>query len=934
MKIKEIVLITISFLLCTSIGIGQGRPAGSVTKPPAPSAKTVSPAEALFNEGLKCPAEDYDCQVSNYTKAINLGLSTKEVFRNRGNAYLQRKDLDKAIADFTKLIELDLNDVSGYKNRGRVYMENVSSPPAINAAIRDFTSAIDLEPKDVEAYKLRSSAYIKLRNYEKAKADLDKISAIEPNNVDVVIGQAQMFLDIKQFDNAIVAFDKLISIKPNASSYLGRGNVFLAQKKYEAAISDFGKAIELDSKNADAYDARGKAYLQSDKSELGILDINRSIEIDPKRIGSLVGVGKYFEKQQDYEGALKIYDAILASASKDDIPGYLYNRGWLSMLKQDPKSTMIDATKLLDMNSKNAKALELRCMAFSQLKDYQSAIDECTEAIDLDSTLEYAYATRGGAIVSITGKLEGAAQSDYDKSYANQIANASKILVQDPNDFDALVKRAMAYMASKNYAASAQDYKKIIELYPNHEDAYGYLGSANSLTNGITAATIPANRAFSHQILSQGISSNPDSVSLYFYRGANYDLNDARSAINDYLKVIENFKKKTKPTAVDKVFVQIAISQAANYYHYLKDNAAAISTINICDEMLPDSLACLKSKADFYNSQLKDFRKAVELYSRAIELYASKKSTETTFFDMPNTIYFLADAYFGLGDKTNAIASINRGLSEFPDNKHMWDYAAMFYKSRLKDNGKATEYYKKAAQLGSSTAQMSLGHIAEEKQRRKERRNAAILQIMGVATQTLEAVNRSRQTTPTSTIPQPSTPSRPQTPPTGGTSAVGTGSAVTGCNDGIQRGGTGFDCNQFVTSGHIVREESTRAGYWEETCKGRICTPWEQTPLSQVYFRGMLAVSKTATDKPYVWTIGFRNTSNSVVVFYPDLIYGDGTTQQGDGTSLTPGSEAVWNVTWGTSSGASEVSLRMRKYAICSNITRITDGGRIAYKCN
>ena len=91
----------------------------------------ISPAQDFFNQGLKCEAKDYDCQISNYTKAINLNLNTKDVFKNRGNAFLQRKDFDKAIADFTKLIELDLNDASGYKNRGRIYLENSNSPQAV-----------------------------------------------------------------------------------------------------------------------------------------------------------------------------------------------------------------------------------------------------------------------------------------------------------------------------------------------------------------------------------------------------------------------------------------------------------------------------------------------------------------------------------------------------------------------------------------------------------------------------------------------------------------------------------------------------------------------------------------------------------------------------------------------------------------------------------
>ncbi len=809
-KVAFLVAILVALTSITVTSFGQKRPVRKTTAPvskpkvtetptevePAPVKKAIveaSPAQGFFNQGLKCEAKDYDCQISNYTKAINLNLTTKEVFKNRGNAYLQRKDFDKAIADFTKLIELDLNDASGYKNRGRIYLENSNSPQAINTAIRDFTSAIDLEPKDVEAYKLRSSAYMKLRDYDKAKADMDKIIAIEPNNVDVVIIQGEMFLADKQYEKATEFLTKAIAAKPTNKLYLDRANAYSAQKKYDLAVSDFSKVIELDPKNADAYNARGNAYLQSDKTDLAIQDINKAIGIDPTKTGSLIDLAKLFEKQTKYDDAIKIYDSILASAPKDDASQYLYNRGWLYVLKQDGNSAVADATKSLEINPKNAKALELRCMAFFLLKDYQSSMEDCSDAIDLDSTLDNAYSYRGFAAFYITGKLEGQAQTDIDKGYSNSIANANKILAQKPDDFDALVKRAGSNMGVKNYAAAIQDSKKLIDLNPQYEQAYSLLTTCNSMMNGFTEATLAANANFQVQTYTQGISANPDSVTLYYLRGGTYQLKDDRSAVNDFNKAILNYTKKAKPTETEKIYAQGAISSGADAYYRLKDNTNALAIINKCDELFPDNTSCLTNKGNFYLDNLKDYQKAVDAYNKAIDLFLLKKSSEINF-PAPNVFYALAKAYFGLNDKGNAIATINKGLSLFPNDKNMWDYAAMFYKYEIKDIGKATEHYNKAAQLGSESAKRSLGNIADEKQRKKERRNAAILAVMGAVNQSLETYNSSRQKPATSQIPQPDTSSRPQTTQSGELSNGGTVSAqqnwgawsTSSCNSSIQ----------------------------------------------------------------------------------------------------------------------------------------------------
>ena len=188
---------------------------------------------------------------------------------------------------------------------------------------------------------------MKLRNYDKAKVDMDKISAIEPNNVDVVIIQGEMYLADKQYEKAVEVLTKAIGIKPTSKLYFDRANAYAAQKKYDLALSDFSKVIELDPNNADAYNARGNAYLQLDKTDLAIQDINKAIAIDPANSGSLIDLAKTLERQTKYDDAIKIYNLILASAPKGDTSPYLYKRGWLNLLKQDANSAIVTQQNLL-----------------------------------------------------------------------------------------------------------------------------------------------------------------------------------------------------------------------------------------------------------------------------------------------------------------------------------------------------------------------------------------------------------------------------------------------------------------------------------------------------------------------------------------------------------------------------------------------------------
>lgn len=175
------------FVLCIGPSFAQGRTAqGSATPQAKPTRKADASAEAFFSAGMKCSREDYDCQISNFTKAINLELNTKAVFRSRGNAYMSKKEYAKAISDFSKAIELDKNDARSYKDRGKAIYGMAQSNPQLDAAIQDFTSAIELEPSDAESFKFRGTAYFTRTRFDEAKSDLDKALSLTPDDADII----------------------------------------------------------------------------------------------------------------------------------------------------------------------------------------------------------------------------------------------------------------------------------------------------------------------------------------------------------------------------------------------------------------------------------------------------------------------------------------------------------------------------------------------------------------------------------------------------------------------------------------------------------------------------------------------------------------------------------------------------------------------------
>ncbi len=70
--------------------------------------------------------------------------------------------------------------------------------------------------------------------------------------------------------------------KGTAEWHLDQGNRLTGQGRYDEAIEEYNKAIEMAPEDADAYNNRGFAYVQKGELDQAIADFDKAIELDPE----------------------------------------------------------------------------------------------------------------------------------------------------------------------------------------------------------------------------------------------------------------------------------------------------------------------------------------------------------------------------------------------------------------------------------------------------------------------------------------------------------------------------------------------------------------------------------------------------------------------------------------------------------------------------
>lgn len=155
-------------------------------------------------------------------------------------------------------------------------------------------------------------------------------------------------------------------------------------------------------------------------------------------------------------------------------------------------------------------------------KNYKSAVEQFTYAIQLNPKLADAYIYRGIA-------------KDALDDFSGAISDFTAAKDIDTNDVFAYTERAKTYLNMKNYDAAEKDFLKIVTLSPNSrdaEEAWEYLAEIKYKQKTYRTAA---------NYFTRILKFRPKDSEVYYSRGeCKFFLEDYHGTIKDCDKAIEN----------------------------------------------------------------------------------------------------------------------------------------------------------------------------------------------------------------------------------------------------------------------------------------------------------------------------------------------------------------------------------------------------------
>jgi tetratricopeptide (TPR) repeat protein len=354
----------------------------------------------------------------------------------------------------------------------------------------------------------------------------------------------------------------------DVSKQVAKAESAAQSRKYDLAIEIYLQALEIDpdnrrgrrgvriaamKKNEHSYPSSFSIKIATVPARAGMANPNAEkkasacesyLKVDPKNASVAHKLGRTLEKAGYLNGAIGVYEALIATAAKDE-DAYV-NLGRL-LGPKEPEAAIVHLEKALSINRKNQQAIKIRKDLAAELSIVRTGFETAKTTHDLlrnkDQAKELLQADR----------LQRSTDDSGD--YVSRLEKEAK---EKPDDPKVLRKLAIAYVQSQRYDDAEETWGSVLEVDATDFDARVKLGDLriSRIQRGILAAKKKEDDAevarLEKQLLQTQImefrtrvAEHPTDLGLRHELGQAYlQAGDVDDAIGEFQKAVKDPRKR------------------------------------------------------------------------------------------------------------------------------------------------------------------------------------------------------------------------------------------------------------------------------------------------------------------------------------------------------------------------------------------------------
>lgn len=364
--------------------------------------------------------DDYVTAIQYFNTVLEAKPYLSDAFYYRAVAKFSLEDYESAEHDLQQAVLFNPFRMEYYQLRGlcRIHTQDYEG------AIADYTKSLAENPKDQTAIYNRVLCRLELKDFERADKELDTLLAYWPKLTRAYLVKAQVCMERHDTLESLRWVDSLLNInarehaawafkgryalqhdqleladscytqalryeKGNADYYLERAQVRNAQSRYNLAMADYDRVIEMIPQHFVAHYNRGliRAFVGDDNR--AIEDFDFVISQEPDNVLAIYNRAELRRNVGDYQGAIADYSALI-----EEYPAFVYGYAQRSQCYRaigDERRAMRDETvvrkadyDLIFGNGQRRPLKSVRKRSEKALEQYDQLVEE-----DADTTHSY-----------------------------------------------------------------------------------------------------------------------------------------------------------------------------------------------------------------------------------------------------------------------------------------------------------------------------------------------------------------------------------------------------------------------------------------------------------------------------------------------------------------------------------------------------------------
>ncbi len=265
------------------------------------------------------------------------------------------------------------------------------------------------------------------------------------------------FIESKKFEFAIDEFTKAIEVDPDyTKAYVKRGKLYDKAGNKDAAIEDFSKAVVFEPKNKELFYFLGRCYNEAGKYNLALGALNRATKLSKRELAPYQEKIKTLLALERFERAREVADTALVI--KDNSLNNYY-MGVISVKLEE----FDKAEKFFNKSISKSRYFVLAHLDLADLcrnrEQLDKAMTHCNHVLNLDKKNIRAYHIRSDLYVK---ELE----------YPNAINDISRIIILDTDNPKWYALRGSYYQQFNQHLNAVNDYSVAISLDEENPDYY------------------------------------------------------------------------------------------------------------------------------------------------------------------------------------------------------------------------------------------------------------------------------------------------------------------------------------------------------------------------------------------------------------------------------------------------------------------------------